>query len=128
MEREYGRQIGRGKNYKQLILKSVDDSLARLGTDHLDLMMCPHGANTPYELQNFPEIFEAFEVVKKAGKVRYLGVSSHTNPAAVLNSASDSQGFSFTMVAYTAGNHSRLDPGLAKAKPYRSRWSWTTVA
>src|SRR5260370_36596204 len=116
MEREYGRQIGRGKNYKQLILKSVDDSLARLGTDHLDLMMCPHGANTPFELKNFPEIFEAFEVVKKAGKVRHLGVSAHTDPAGFLDAAADSKIYSVAMVAYNIVNHQRVDSALARAK------------
>jgi aryl-alcohol dehydrogenase-like predicted oxidoreductase len=116
MEREYGRQIDRGKNYKQLILKSVDDSMARLGTDHLDLMMCPHGANTPFELKNFPEIFEAFEIVKKAGKVRHLGVSAHTDPAGILDAAVDSKIYSVAMVAYNIVNHQRVDAALARAK------------
>ncbi len=116
MEREYGRRIDRKKNYKDLILKSVDESLARLGTDHLDLMMCPHGANSAYELKNFPEIFEAFEIVRKAGKVRHLGVSAHTDPAGVLEAAIDSKMYSVAMVAYNIVNHSRLDPALARAK------------
>jgi predicted aldo/keto reductase-like oxidoreductase len=116
MERQYGRQIDRGKNYKQLIIKSVDDSLARLGTDHLDLMMCPHGANTPFELKNFPEIFEAFEIVKKAGKVRHLGVSAHTDPAGILDAAVDSKIYSVAMVAYNIVNHQRVDAALARAK------------
>ena len=116
MEQEYGRRIDRGKNYKELILKSVDQSLARLGTDHLDLMMCPHGANTGYELKNFPEIFEAFEILKKAGKVRHLGVSAHTDPAGVLEAAVDSKVYSVAMVAYNIVNHSRIDAALARAK------------
>ncbi len=116
MEQEYGRRIDRGKLYKELILKSADQSLARLGTDHLDLMMCPHGANTPYELKNFPEIFEAFEIVKKAGKVRYLGVSAHTDPAGVLDAAIESKIYSVAMVAYNVVNHSRVDAALARAK------------
>ncbi len=116
MEREYGRRIDRKKNYKDLILKSVDESLARLGIDHLDLMMCPHGANSAYELKNFPEIFEAFEIVRKAGKVRHLGVSAHTDPAGVLEAAIDSKVYSVAMVAYNIVNHSRLDPALARAK------------
>jgi len=116
MEQEYGRRIDRKKNYKELILKSVDETLARLGTDHLDLMMCPHGANSAYELKNFPEIFEAFEIVKKAGKVRHLGVSAHTDPAGVLDAAIDSKMYSVAMVAYNIVNHSRLDTVLARAK------------
>ncbi|MEO8132291.1 MAG: aldo/keto reductase, partial [Bryobacteraceae bacterium] len=116
MEQEYGRRIDRKKNYKDLILKSVDETLTRLGTDHLDLMMCPHGANSAYELKNFPEIFEAFETLKKAGKVGHLGVSAHTDPAGVLDAAIDSKVYSVAMVAYNIVNHARLDPVLARAR------------
>ncbi|HYP13221.1 MAG TPA: aldo/keto reductase [Bryobacteraceae bacterium] len=116
MERQFGRRIDRGQNYRQIILKSVDESLARLGTDHLDLLMCPHGVNTPFELQNYPEIFEAFESLKKAGKVRHFGISSHTDPAANLNAAIDSGVYSAAMVAYNAVNRARLEPVLERAK------------
>jgi predicted aldo/keto reductase-like oxidoreductase len=116
MEREYGRRIERDKQYKQLILRSVDQSLQRIGTDHLDLLMCPHGANTAFELQNFPEIFEAFETLKKSGKVRHLGVSAHTDPAGVLNAAIDSGVYSVAMVAYNVVNDKRVAPAIERAK------------
>ncbi|MCZ6672308.1 MAG: aldo/keto reductase, partial [Verrucomicrobia bacterium] len=57
MEKKYGREIDRGKNYRQMIIDSVDQSLTRLGTDHLDIMMCPHGASSAEEVLNFPETF-----------------------------------------------------------------------
>jgi aryl-alcohol dehydrogenase-like predicted oxidoreductase len=116
MEKRYGRKIDRGQNYRQLILKSVDESLARLGTDHLDLLMCPHGVNTPFELKNYPEIFEAFEVLKKAGKVRHFGISAHTDPAANLDAAISSGVYSAAMVAYNIVNRVRVEPVLQKAK------------
>jgi aryl-alcohol dehydrogenase-like predicted oxidoreductase len=116
MEKEYGRQIDRGRNYRQLILDSIDNSLKVLGTDHLDLMMCPHGANTPYEVLNYPEIFEAFEALKKAGKVRHLGVSAHTQPGAVLRAAIRTGQYSLAMVAYSIVNHGYVDDALAEAK------------
>ena len=116
MERQYGRKIDRGQNYRQLILKSVDDTLARLGTDHLDLLMCPHGVNTPFELKNYPEMFEAFEALKSAGKVRHFGISAHTDPAKNLNAAIDSGVYSTAMVAYNIVNRRRVEPVLEKAK------------
>jgi aryl-alcohol dehydrogenase-like predicted oxidoreductase len=116
MEKQYGRKIDRGQNYRQIILKSVDDSLVRLGTDHLDLLMCPHGVNTPFELKNYPEIFEAFETLRKAGKVRHFGISAHTDPAANLNAAIDSGVYSVAMVAYNIVNRGRVEPVLEKAK------------
>jgi predicted aldo/keto reductase-like oxidoreductase len=116
MEKRYGRQIDRGQNYKQIILKSVDESLGRLGTDYLDLLMCPHGVNTPFELENHPEIFEAFEVLKKAGKVRNFGISAHTDPGGNLDAAIDSGVYSAAMVAYNIMNRPRVEPVLEKAK------------
>jgi aryl-alcohol dehydrogenase-like predicted oxidoreductase len=116
MEQKYGRDIDRKKHYRDLILQSVDQSLSVLGTDHLDLMMCPHGANTPYELKNFPEIFDAFETVKKAGKVRHLGVSAHTDPAGILQAAVEMKVYSVAMVAYNIVNDPYVRGAIQKAK------------
>lgn len=116
MEKTYGRQVDRGRNYRQIILDSLDASLKRLGTDHVDLMMCPHGASTPYELLNYPEIFDAFEALKKAGKVRFLGVSAHTDPAGILNAAVDAKVYSAAMVAYNVVNGARVRAAIDRAK------------
>ena len=78
--------------------------------------MCPHGVNTPFELKNYPEIFEAFEILKKEGKVRHFGISAHTDPAANLNTAIDSGVYSAAMVAYNIINRGKVEPVLAKAK------------
>lgn len=115
MEKKYGRQIDRDKNYRKLILDSVDETLSRLGTDHLDLLMCPHGANSGFELQNFPEIAEAFETLKKSGKARQFGVSSHTDPGGVLEAAVKAKVYSAAMVAYNFVNKSYVEPAIATA-------------
>ncbi|MBI3684060.1 MAG: aldo/keto reductase [Acidobacteria bacterium] len=115
MEKQYGRQIDRNKNYRQLILDSLDASLQRLGTDHVDLMMCPHGACTGYELLNYPEIFDAFEALKKAGKVRHLGVSAHNDPGGILDAATRTGKYSAAMVAYNIVNHGYVDASLKRA-------------
>jgi aryl-alcohol dehydrogenase-like predicted oxidoreductase len=116
MERKYGRQVDRDKNYRLLVLNSVDQSLRRLGTDHLDLLMCPHGASSSHELLNYPEIFDAFETLKKAGKVRHLGFSAHNDPAGNLEAAVKAKVYSVAMVAYNIVNHPRVAPALAAAK------------
>ena len=112
---KYGAKIDRSLNYRDLIFKSVDETLARLGTDHLDLLMCPHGANTPYEVASHPEIFEAFEKLKKAGKVRHLGLSSHTDPAGVIEAAVKTKVYSAAMIAYNVVNRRYVEPALAAA-------------
>ena len=54
------------------ILRSVDDSLRRLGTDYIDLLQIHRwDYNTPIE-----ETLQALDDVVRAGKVRYLGASS----------------------------------------------------
>jgi aryl-alcohol dehydrogenase-like predicted oxidoreductase len=116
MERRYGRQIDRRKNYHDLIRQSVDESLARLGTDHVDVLLCPHGANTPHELTAFPEIFEAFEKLKKAGKARHLGVSAHTDPGGILAAAVDAKVYSMAMIAFNICNHHYVDAALERAR------------
>ncbi|WP_435947364.1 aldo/keto reductase [Dryocola sp. BD586] len=54
------------------ILRSIDDSLRRLGTDYVDLLQIHRwDYNTPIE-----ETLEALNDVVKAGKARYIGASS----------------------------------------------------
>ena len=54
------------------ILRSIDDSLTRLGMDYVDLLQIHRwDYNTPIE-----ETLEALDEVVKAGKARYIGASS----------------------------------------------------
>ncbi len=115
MELKYGRSIDRKKNYRQLIIESVEQSLTRLGTDHLDILMCPHGASTAAEILNFPETFEAFEILKKAGKVRQLGVSSHNDPGGVLEAVTKENPYSVAMIACNVVNYRYLEKPLEEA-------------
>ncbi|MGO9462959.1 MAG: aldo/keto reductase [Isosphaeraceae bacterium] len=59
------------------MLKKVDARLARLGTDHIDLLFF-HGLNG--RQTNWPqskEMKDAIEKIKKTGKVRFVGFSTH---------------------------------------------------
>jgi predicted aldo/keto reductase-like oxidoreductase len=58
------------------MLRSLEGSLKRLQTDHVDCVLI-HSVRDPARLEN-PEVLEAFEVARKAGKVRFLGFSSHS--------------------------------------------------
>ena len=114
MEKNYGSKINRPQIYVETIVKSIEDSLGRLKTDHVDLMMCPHGAQSPDELR-IPEIHEAFEKLRKAGKVRYLGVSSHSDPAGVLQAAMETNVYSVAMVAFNIVNWNYVAPVIEEA-------------
>jgi len=69
------KEDGSGWNWnpsKTYIMKSVDDSLERLQTDYIDLYQL-HGGTIE---DNIDETIEAFELLKKQGKIRYYGISS----------------------------------------------------
>lgn len=60
---------------KEHILSSVDASLRRLQTDHIDVLLL----HRPDALMEPEEVAEAFNALENAGKVRLFGVSNH-NP------------------------------------------------
>lgn len=67
-----------GKSYdfsKEHILKSVDESLKRLRTEYLDILLL----HRPDTLMEPEEVAEAFELLEKSGKVRYFGVSNQNS-------------------------------------------------
>ena len=57
---------------KENILSSTDDSLRRLKVDHLDTLLL----HRPDVLFDPEEVAEAFDILEKAGKVRFFGVSN----------------------------------------------------
>jgi predicted aldo/keto reductase-like oxidoreductase len=61
---------------KQAALADLDTSLSELRTDYLDIWYL-HNRNTPEELND--DLFEAQEIARKAGKIRFAGVSTHLN-------------------------------------------------
>jgi predicted aldo/keto reductase-like oxidoreductase len=85
------------------VIAAVEGSLKRLRTDYLDLAHI-HAVNDIDRLMA-PSIHEAFDRLKQAGKLRYLGVSSHTpNLEEVMRRAVDSDRFDVIMVAYNFNN------------------------
>ncbi len=69
------RNDGNGWNWnpsKKYILKSVEDSLTRLQTDYIDLYQL-HGGTIEDPID---ETIDAFETLKREGKIRYYGISS----------------------------------------------------
>lgn len=115
MERRLPSRIDARATYFDTVVRSVEESLKRLKTDYVDILMCPHGASSYAETQ-IPEVHEAFEKLKKDGKVRALGVSAHNDPAGVLKGAIASGVYSVAMVAYNVTNRRYVEPVLEEAK------------
>ncbi len=110
---EYGAKVEGSSKLRDVIVSSLEGSLRRVGTDHFDLMMCPHGANCPEDLT--PELAEVFRDLKQQGKVRFLGVTSHNDPAGVLRAAADAGHYDAAMVAYNVINGGFLDAAIRHA-------------
>ncbi len=111
---KYGEQVETRSELRRCIVDSVDGSLRRLQTDHVDVLLCPHGANTPDEIEN-PLIYDAFAELKQAGKVRFLGVSSHNDAAGVLKRAVELGYFEVAMIAYNFVNARYVDGAIRDA-------------
>ncbi|HVN84265.1 MAG TPA: aldo/keto reductase [Candidatus Binatia bacterium] len=99
------------------IIEAVEASLTRLQTDHVDLIHI-HSCDRIDRLMA-PNIHEAFDRLKEEGKVRFLGVSTHTpNLEAVANTAIDSGRFDVMMLAYHFGMWASFGAILDKAKAH----------
>ena len=85
------------------IVRAVEGSLQRLQTDYLDVSII-HECDTLERLMA-PTFHEAFDRLRTQGKVRFLGVSSHTpNLEQVMRHAVDSGRFDMLLVAYNFNN------------------------
>lgn len=62
------------------VRRSVDESLARLGTDHIDLIQC-HDVEFVGLDQVVEEALPALYQLRDAGKVRHIGVTGYPLPA-----------------------------------------------
>ncbi len=60
---------------KQEALDQIDKSLSELGTDHVDIWYL-HAKSKPEDVTD--ELIEAQQIAKKAGKIRFAGVSTHS--------------------------------------------------
>ena len=77
--------------------------------------MCPHGACTPEELE-IPEIHETFLALKRQGKVRFLGFTSHNDPGAVLAKGAELGHYDCAMVAYNVINGGYVEAAIRQAR------------
>jgi aryl-alcohol dehydrogenase-like predicted oxidoreductase len=111
---DYGHLVEGRQEFRKCITDSLNASLRRVGTDHFDLLMCPHGANLASELDN-PHIYETFLELKKQGKIRFLGVTSHNCPAGVLNKATKLGHYDAVMMAYNVINGGYVEEAILNA-------------
>jgi len=92
---------------KPEMLADLDKSLSELGTDHLDIWYL-HAADDRSTMK--PELLEALAEAKKAGKTRFIGVSTHTGQASVIDGAIDAK-----LDVVLLGYNFSMDPAIEEA-------------
>lgn len=74
-----------GKRMAEMYLAKLDESLQRMGIDHVDSYFM-HGVEIPW-MFDCVEVWEAYERANKAGKVKHFGFSTHQHQKPVLAAA-----------------------------------------
>jgi len=82
---------------KEDALRDLDTSLRELGTDHVDIWYL-HAKSRPEEVTD--ELIEAQQTAKKAGKIRFAGVSSHSGQKELLPWLAKNPNIDVVLTAY----------------------------
>jgi uncharacterized protein len=92
---------------------SVETSLRRLQTDHIDVLLW-HGLTSAEEVSN-PRSFEFTEKMKKEGKIRFSGFSAHSRMAALLREAAKTAHHDVALVSYNFTHSKDLREAIGQA-------------
>jgi len=104
-----------GSTKKEEIVRDVEASLKALGTDHIDVIQL-HNL-TGKERIFVAETREALLQLRRQGKVRFFGVTTHKNQAEVLNALVDDPDrfFDTALVAYNFKSDKEVGDAIARA-------------
>jgi hypothetical protein len=102
-------------NTKEAIIRDVETSLTSLETDHIDVIQI-HNLENP-KRAFIGEVREAYLKLKKEGKVRFFGVTTHTNQAEVINGIIDDRDkfFDVILVGYNFKTDATVKQAIARA-------------
>ena len=100
---------------KKDIFSDVETSLSKLKTDYIDVIQL-HSLNSKERAFN-PETREALLELRKQGKVRFFGVTTHTNQAEILDALADdpTKFFDVALVGYNFKSDSDIKQSIARA-------------
>jgi len=101
-----------GAKTKEAALADLDTSLRELGTDHLDIWYL-HAKTKPADVTD--ELIDAQQTAKKAGKIRFAGVSTHSGQTELIPALAANPHIDVILTAYNFSMGQRLDPVIAAA-------------
>jgi aryl-alcohol dehydrogenase-like predicted oxidoreductase len=96
---------------RDYFMKTAEDSLRRLQTDHIDILHSHNVDSVGY--LNHPGILEALRLLKKQGKTRFIGFSTHKGMTECLNDAAGSGIYDAVLTTFNYSFHD--DPDLKPA-------------
>lgn len=86
------------------LFKQLETSLQRLRTDYIDILYV-HSCYSP-QMATYEPLMNALVKVKKQGKARFIGVSTHKNEPDVIRASVDAGVYDVVLTAYNfAQNH-----------------------
>lgn len=96
-------------------LDKFNVSLKRLGMDYVDILYL-HAIDNPENLDNKP-VVNLMKKLKKDGKTKFIGFSTHKNMAAMINSAADTNNWDVILTTYNykVANIDEMNSALKKA-------------
>lgn len=83
---------------EEAFTKKIDTSLQRLGLDYVDIYH--HHSVSARQLALHEPVLNAMVKAKKAGKIRFGGITTHRNEPEVINAAVDSKVYDVVLTAY----------------------------
>jgi len=100
---------------KKKLASLTEGSLKRLRTDYIDILLI-HSVATK-EVAGNPAIIEGMQDLKKQGKVRHIGISTHSNMAEVINSVTEADAWDVLLTTYnlTMANDPEFMAAIEKA-------------
>ena len=99
---------------EQNFLGKFDECLTRLGLDHVEILYL-HNNTDPEHVQN-PVIIGALQKAKKAGKARFIGITTHGNEPDVIRATIATKAYDVILTAYNFRQDYREDMRKAVAE------------
>jgi predicted aldo/keto reductase-like oxidoreductase len=95
--------------------KRIDTGLKNLGLDYIDIYH-HHGASVRESVLYEP-VMNALDKAKKAGKIRFIGISTHRNEPEVIQAAIDSKFYDVILIPYNFRQKHQVEirDGIARA-------------
>ena len=103
-----------GDEFERTFLARFDECLSRLGLDFVEILYL-HNNTTAEQVQD-PNVIAALQKVKKAGKARFIGITTHANEPAVIRGTVAAKAYDVILTAYNFRQDYHADVRAAVAE------------